>query len=66
MGGLKVQNNADINSFASPHHPRAAVYFIFLTERSGAASAAPASSQFGSGKFTADFYILLVFNLTQF
>lgn len=43
------------------------VYFIFLTELSGAASCvAPASTKFGSGKFTADFYILLVFNLTQF
>lgn len=52
MSGLKVQNNADINIFASAHHPRAVVYaelyflyFIFLTEFSGAASCiAPASA----------------------
>lgn len=52
MSGLKIQNNADINSFGSIHHPKAVVYaelyflyFIFLTESSSAASCvAPAST----------------------
>lgn len=41
---FKIQNNADINSFVSTHHPRAVVYaelyflyFIFLSVFSGAA-----------------------------
>lgn len=45
MSGLKIRNNADINSFVRTHHPRAVVYaelyfpyFIFLTKFSGAAS----------------------------
>lgn len=72
MSGLKIQNNADINSFASIHHPRAVVYtelyflyFIFLTEFSGAASCvAPASAGLVVENLLLIF-ILLVFNLTQ-
>lgn len=73
VSGLKIQNNADINSFASIHHPRAVVYaelyflyFIFLTEFSGAASCvAPASTSLAVENLLLNF-ILLVFNLTQF
>lgn len=73
VSGLKIQNNADINSFASIHHPRAVVYaelyflyFIFLTEFSGAASFVASASTSLVVENLLLIFILLVFNLTQF
>lgn len=63
-GEKKKQNNADINSFVSTHHPRPVVYaelyflyFIFLTEFSSTAvCVTPARASMAVEKSTADFY----------